>query len=143
MCKLVWLLTACLISLSVAAGPAEEEVRDAETQFAKAFADRDSNRFSAMLASDATFIVQGKGVTGAEAIVKAWSPFLTPAEAPFSWRAEQAFIDASGTLGMSIGGVFDPAGRRMATFTSFWRKENGAWKVVFDGPGAPACGEKK
>ncbi len=140
--KLIWILTACLVSLSAIAGPAEE-VRDAETQFAKAFADRDAKRFASMLAADATFIVQGKGVTGADAIVKAWSQFLSPADPPFSWRSEQAFVDAAGTLGLSIGGVFDPAGKRMATFTSFWRKENGAWKVVFDGPGAPVCGERK
>ena len=131
-----------LLSLPAMAG-GEDEIRDSENAFAKAFADRDVPRFASFIAPDATFIVNGKSVTGADAVVKAWSGFLEGAKPPFSWRSEHTFVDASGTSAMSVGSVFDPDNVRIATFTSFWRKENGAWKVVFDGPGAPVCRDKK
>lgn len=127
---------------SYAATP-EDEVRQAETSFAKAFADRDPQRFAAFIAPDATFIVGGKGVSSAAAIVKAWSGLLSPPAPPFSWKSEQAFVDASGKQAMSIGGIFDPKGNRIGTFTSFWRRDGAEWHVVFDGPAAMACPEKQ
>lgn len=39
----------------------------------------------------------------------------------------------SGTLALSSGPVYDPAGRNFATFTSIWRLEApGVWRIVFD-----------
>ena len=39
----------------------------------------------------------------------------------------------SGTLALSSGPVFDPAGQQVATFTSIWRREaKGVWRIVFD-----------
>lgn len=132
------LALASLIALPALAG-VEDEVRQAETAFAKAFADRDVARFRASIAPDATFVVRGKGVVGPDAITKAWGPFLESAAPPFSWKSEQVYADASGTLAMSIGGVFDPKGTRVATFTSVWRKQGNEWKVILDGPSAPVC----
>ena len=46
---------------------------------------------------------------------------------------------ASGTLALSSGAVRDPAGKRIGTFNSIWRRESdGRWRVVFD-KGCPAC----
>ena len=38
----------------------------------------------------------------------------------------------SGRLGLSSGPVFDPAGERVGTFNSVWRRTEGEWKIVFD-----------
>ncbi len=46
---------------------------------------------------------------------------------------------ASGDLAQSTGPVFDPEGKRIATFKSIWRQEApGVWRVVFDG-GESVC----
>jgi hypothetical protein len=45
----------------------------------------------------------------------------------------------SGTLAMTSGPVFDPAGKRTGTFNSVWRLEpSGEWKIVLD-KGCPPC----
>jgi ketosteroid isomerase-like protein len=37
--------------------------------------------------------------------------------------------------------VLDPAGRRIGTFTSIWRREpSGEWKIIFD-RGCPHCAQ--
>ena len=46
---------------------------------------------------------------------------------------------ADGTLGMTSGPVYDPAGQRIGTFNSVWRRgKDGSWKIVFD-KGCPPC----
>jgi ketosteroid isomerase-like protein len=45
----------------------------------------------------------------------------------------------SGTVAMSSGPVRDPAGTRVGTFNSVWRREpDGNWKIMVDN-GCPAC----
>lgn len=66
-------------------------------------------------------------------MVAGWKGYFESAEAPFSWKPERVEVLKSGTLALSTGPVYDPDGRRMATFTSIWRKEApGAWRIIFD-----------
>ena len=59
-----------------------------------------------------------------------------PAVQEFRYRAPA--LD-SGSLAYSSGPVFDPKGKRVATFNSVWRREaDGTWRVVFD-KGCNAC----
>ena len=70
---------------------------------------------------------------GKAAVAAAWKRFYERPQAPFSWAPDSVEVLASGTLAISSGPVFDPSGKRVATFTSIWRQEPpGVWRVVFD-----------
>ena len=132
-------LLAAVLAFPLAADPVEE-VRQAETAFAKAFADRDQARFFAFVADDATFLSAGRTLHGKKAVVEVWSNFFKGPTAPFSWGPERVVVSADGKLGLSTGPIYDAEGKHAGNFISNWRREaNGAWKVIFDGPGsAPA-----
>jgi pimeloyl-ACP methyl ester carboxylesterase/ketosteroid isomerase-like protein len=130
---------AATIALPLAADPVEE-VRQAETAFAKAFADRDQARFFALVADDATFMSAGRTLHGKKSVVEVWSNFFKDRVAPFSWGPERVVVSGDGKLGFSTGPIFDIEGKHAGNYFSTWRREaNGEWRVVFDGPGsAPA-----
>ncbi len=61
------------------------------------------------------------------------------AQPPFSWKPETVEVQEGGKLALSTGPVLDAAGKRIATFTSIWRREpSGEWKIIFD-RGSPDC----
>ena len=116
-----------------------DQVRAAETAFAKSMADRDHAAFTALLADDTVFW-GGKGVNRGKAAVAAdWKRFFDGAAAPFSWAPAEVEVLNSGTLGFTSGPVFDPKGNRIGTFNSVWQRQpDGTWKIVFD-KGSPPC----
>ena len=117
---------------------AVDDVRNSEIAFAKAFADRDQTKFFSFIADDATFLSARGTLKGKAEVVKRWSEFFKSKEAPFSWRPERVVVVNDGKLGLSTGPVFDADGVQVGIFSSIWEKQsNGAWKVKFDGPGAP------
>lgn len=121
------------------AGPADQ-VRDAEAAFAKAFADRDQAAFFAFVAEDATFLSPTKTLGGKAQVTESWSRYFRDPKAPFAWRPERVVVNGAGDIGLSTGPVFDATGKQTGNFSSVWRKQgDGTWKVLFDGPGAPAC----
>ena len=128
-------LCAVVGSTARADSPAERaaQVRAAETAFARSMADRNLEAFAALIAEDAVFFGPDKAMHGREAIVASWKAFFDGKEAPFSWESAQVEVLESGTLAHSSGPVYDPAGKRVGTFNSIWRREAGGdWKVVFD-----------
>jgi ketosteroid isomerase-like protein len=109
------------------------QVADTERAFARTMADRDHAAFVAFLAPDAIFFSGAKPLRGRQAVADAWKRFYDKPEAPFSWKPETVEVLDSGTLALSSGPVFDPAGKNVATFTSIWRLEApGTWRIVFD-----------
>ena len=118
---------------------AADQVRAAETAFAKSMADRNLPAFTALLADDTVFW-GGKGVLRGKAAVAAdWKRFFDGAAAPFSWSPAEVEVLQSGTLGYSSGPVLDPNGNRIGTFNSVWqRQQDGSWKIIFD-KGCPPC----
>jgi ketosteroid isomerase-like protein len=112
-------------------------VRQTETAFAKTMADRDHAAFASFLATETVFF--GRGVLrGKAAVADAWKS-STREGAPFSWAPDSVEVLDSGELGMTSGPVFDPAGKRVGTFNSVWRKEkDGKWRIIFDN-GCPRC----
>jgi ketosteroid isomerase-like protein len=136
---IVLLSLVLFASAAYAADPADE-VRAAETAFAKAFADRDAAKFFSFVAADATFFGGRNALKGKEAVVKAWSRFFESKEAPFAWHPETVAVNGAGTVGLSSGPVSDPKGEVFSTYSSVWIKQaDGSWKVTFDGPGCPKC----
>jgi ketosteroid isomerase-like protein len=142
----VW-IGALILALAVPAvagenvAALEDQVRAAETAFAKTMADRDHAAFASFVAADAVFWGQS-ALRGRQAVAAGWKPYFEGPKAPFSWAPERVAVIASGTLALSSGPVFDPAGTRVGTFTSTWRRENdGSWKIVLDS-GCPPCGSR-
>ena len=131
------MLGACLAGAQTNA-ELKDEVRKTETAFAKTMADRDHAAFASFLAAETVFFSHG-GLRGKSAVADAWKPFYEGPAAPFSWAPESVEVLDSGGLGFSSGPVFDPAGKRVGTFNSVWRKEkDGKWRIVFDN-GCPRC----
>jgi ketosteroid isomerase-like protein len=59
--------------------------------------------------------------------------FFQGPDAPFSWHPDVVAVLDSGTLALSSGTVFGPAGEAAGRFNSVWRKDpDGQWRVVFD-----------
>lgn len=117
-----------------------DEVRQAETAFAKAFADRDQAKFFSFVADDATFLGPKETLSGKEKVREVWSGFFRDAAPPFSWKPERVVLNAAGDIGLSTGPVFDPSGKHVGNYSSIWqRQKDRTWKVLFDGPGAPVC----
>jgi len=118
---------------------AVDEVRAAETAFAKSMADRNLAAFTALLADDTVFF-GGKGVMrGKAAVVADWKRFFDGPAAPFSWAPADVEVLSSGDLGFSSGPVLDPKGTRVGTFNSVWQRQSDrSWKIVFD-KGCPPC----
>jgi ketosteroid isomerase-like protein len=116
-----------------------DQVRAAETAFAKSMADRDLAAFTRLLGDDAVFF-GGKGVMrGKSAVAAEWKRFFDGPAAPFSWSPAEVEVLSSGNLGFTSGPVLDPKGQRIGTFNSVWqRQQNGTWKIVFD-KGCPPC----
>jgi ketosteroid isomerase-like protein len=117
----------------------QKQVADTERAFARTMADRNLAAFRSFLAQDAIFFSGPKPLRGPDEVTAFWTRFYEKPEAPFSWRPETVEVLDSGTLALSTGPVFDPSGKKFATFTSLWRLEApGVWRIVFD-KGNPEC----
>jgi len=122
----------------------QRQVADTERAFAKTMADRDHAAFATFLADETVFFTGPTPLHGKAAVTAAWKRFYERPQAPFAWQPEAVEVLESGTLAISSGPVFDPSGKKFATFTSIWRMEApGVWRIVFD-KGNPECDcEKK
>ena len=137
-----FVLSACCIAPAAQRAGADklaQEVRAAETAFARSMADRDPRAFAAHLADDAVFFGKRGTLRGKAAVAAGWKAFFDGPKAPFSWAPETVEVLDSGALALSSGPVRDPEGRQIGTFNSIWRREaDGRWRVVFD-KGCPPC----
>jgi ketosteroid isomerase-like protein len=147
MSKSKQLLLACTILLMTCTVTAQEpdlallqqQVEDTERAFARTMADRDYDAFTSFLSDEAIFFAGEEPLNGKQRVSDAWKPFFEEPQAPFSWEPQTVVVLQSGTLALSSGPVHDPAGERVATFNSIWRRDpDGQWKIVFD-KGSNAC----
>jgi ketosteroid isomerase-like protein len=137
--RLVLVLMAAAALAAQSDSNLTEQVRSAERAFAKTMADRDHAAFRSFLADEAIFVSATHVLRGATEVAAGWKRFYEGTEAPFSWEPDQIQVLDSGTLALSSGPVRNPAGKRIGTFNSVWRREpGGAWKVVID-HGCPPC----
>lgn len=117
----------------------QQQVRDAETAFAKTMADRDFESSKNYVSEEAVFISDTTARRGRVAIAAYWKQYFSGPDGPFSWHPQTVVVLASGKLALSTGPVYDSSGKMMAYFNSTWRLEApGVWRVVFD-KGFKAC----
>jgi len=118
--------------------PLAQQVRATEIAFAKTLADRDVQAFRAMIAPDVIWLAD-QPLRGPDQVLTRWQKFFDAQQPPFSWAPEVVEVQHGGKLALSTGPVLDPAGKRVGTYTSIWRREpGGEWKIIFD-RGCPAC----
>jgi len=118
--------------------PLAQQVRATEIAFAKTLADRDVQAFRAMIAPDVIWLAD-QPLRGPDQVLTRWQKFFDAQQPPFSWAPEVVEVQQGGKLALSTGPVLDPAGKRVGTYTSIWRREpGGEWKIIFD-RGCPAC----
>jgi ketosteroid isomerase-like protein len=114
------------------------QVRATEIAFAKTLADRDVKAFRAMIAPDVIWLAD-QPLRGPDQVLTRWQKFFDAPQPPFSWAPELVEVQEGGKLALSTGPVLNPAGKRVGTFTSIWRREStGEWKIIFD-RGCPVC----
>lgn len=145
----VWVLATCMLTLSACGTTSqpgasaatvtvdravlEKQVADTERAFAKSMADRDHTAFTSFLAEDTVFFTGPTPLRGKAAVAAGWKRFYEKPAAPFSWAPEQVQVLDSGALALSTGPVFDAGGKKVASFTSIWRREApGVWRIIFD-----------
>ena len=137
--KTAFVLLIALLTAGSLFADAAADVKKTETAFAQAFADRDAAKFFSFVADDAVFIGGRRTQQGKAQVIEVWSKYLATKTAPFKWHPETVVANASGTLAVSSGPVFDDSGAQTGSFSSVWQKQaDGSWKVIFDGPGCPA-----
>jgi ketosteroid isomerase-like protein len=133
---------AAVLTLAGAGEPAADlqaQVREAERAFARTMADRDHAAFVAFLAEEAIFLAPDRALRGKAQVGEGWKRFFEGPQAPFAWEPERVEVVDSGTLAVSTGPVFGPAGQRVGTYNSTWRREpDGKWRIVLDN-GCPPC----
>ena len=144
LCLSLLVLAACATNADVTAlAQQEQRVADTERAFAASMAMRDFTAFQGHLAEDAIFIGNDGPLRGKAEIAAGWQRYFESDEAPFSWRPELVTVPQSGSLALSTGPVYNPAGACVGTFTSIWRRNtDNSWSIVFDRGGSD-CGERR
>lgn len=147
MSKFCQVMTVCAVFLTGAAPASEpstmntleQQVADTERAFARTMAQRDFEGFVSFLADETIFFSGDTPLRGRQTVADTWKAYYEQADAPFSWEPEIVQVLDSGALALSSGPVFDPEGKRVATFNSVWRLESdGQWRIVFD-KGSAVC----
>ena len=147
MSKIRLALTVCVFLFgghAATAGPAghdalAQQVADTERAFANTMSQRDFAGFVSFLAEETIFFSGDTPLRGKQTVAETWKPYYEGDDAPFAWEPENVQVLDSGSLALSSGPVYDPQGKRVATFNSVWRLEpDGQWKIVFD-KGCDAC----
>jgi ketosteroid isomerase-like protein len=113
--------------------PLQRQVFAAESSFAASMAQRNLEAFAAHLSPEAIFFGDTTVMRGKQAVLAGWKRFFAKPDAPFSWSPDVIEVLPSGNLALSSGPVFDPAGQKIGTFSSIWRREpDGSWQIIFD-----------
>jgi ketosteroid isomerase-like protein len=112
----------------------EQDLRDADTDFAKQTAARGLEGWMSFFAPDATIIHDGQTVTGTQALRAFYAPIFANKNFSLAWKPTHAEASADGTLGYTYGTYEAKNGDASShgMYTTVWRRVNGQWKVVLD-----------
>jgi ketosteroid isomerase-like protein len=117
---------------TLSADEAKQQVTETELAFARTLANRDLTAFGRFIADDAVFHSGKDVLRGRDAVIKAWAPFFSSPDAPFSWSPDRVEIAGNGTLGSTSGPVVSSNGATTGRFHSIWQRQGGQWRIVFD-----------
>jgi ketosteroid isomerase-like protein len=119
----------------------EQELRDADLDFARQTAARRLEGWMSFFADDASIIHDGQTVTGKNALRGFYEPVFANKDFNLTWWPNHAEASTDGTLGCTYGEYEARNGTAISRgmYTTVWRKMQGRWKVVLDlGSAAPA-----
>jgi ketosteroid isomerase-like protein len=133
-CLVAPALAGLLTPLLAQAHPSlKRQVFVAESSFAASMTRRDLDAFATFVSPEAIFFGDTTVMRGKRAVLDGWRGFFEKPTAPFSWKPDVIEVLPSANLAISSGPVFDPAGKRVSSFSSIWRREpDGSWQVIFD-----------
>ncbi len=148
--KLIAALVLCT-TLSFAAGTstkksapkkadAAAQLRQTEIDFAKAFADRNVERFASFVADDARFTSAGQLRPGKAAIVEQWTKMMQNPNLSLTWSPDLVEVSKDGTLGYTSGPyevtvkrADGPPATERGRFASVWRRgPDGKYRIILD-----------
>ena len=138
---LVGLMPGCARPPQPDLAAAEQAIRQADIEFAKAAGARDLERFKRFLAADVTTLRPDSPViNGRDAFAERWAPLLSNPALQIHWEPLEARIGPSGDFGYTLGRYeitrTDEKGTRVAAtgkYVSIWQKQaDGSWKVAHD-----------
>jgi len=117
---------------------AEAAMMQADRDFDRAAADRDMDRFLALVSEDAAF--DSADGRGREAVKKAWMPFFEPDGPTLRWSPTKGESLVGADVGYTVGTwerhAKDARGNdavRRGQYLTVWRKDkDGAWRATFD-----------
>lgn len=122
------------LSPSAQASLWEQELRDADLDFAKETAARRLEGWMDFFADDASIIHDGRTVTGKDALRAFYQPIFANKDFNLTWSPTHAEASTDGTLGYTYGEYQAKSGTAVSRgiYTTVWRKIGGLWKVVLD-----------
>jgi ketosteroid isomerase-like protein len=112
----------------------EQELRQADLDFARQTAARRIEGWMDFFADDASIIHDGQTVTGKDALRAFYQPVFANKDFSLTWSPTHAEASKDGTLGYTFGEYEARSGSAIShgIYTTVWRKVDGRWKVVLD-----------
>jgi ketosteroid isomerase-like protein len=120
---------------------ASREIVQADTEFARAVAERNRERFLSFIADVTTFNGgSANELRGRDAVMKDWDDFFDPNGPTLTWTPTKGEVIGAGDVGYTAGrslfrarAVDGSLTERRGEYLTVWRRQrDGSWKVVFD-----------
>ena len=126
--------TSCPLSPAAQASIWEQELRQADLDFARQTAARRLEGWMDFFADDASVIHDGQAVTGKDALRAFYQPIFANKDFSLTWSPTYTEASADGTLGYTYGKyeARSSLGISHGIYTTVWRKIDRRWKVVLD-----------
>jgi ketosteroid isomerase-like protein len=122
------------LSPSAQASIWEQELRDADLDFARQTVACRLEGWMDFFANDASIIHDGQAFTGKDALRAFYQPVFANKDFTLTWSPSHAEASKDGTLGYTFGQYEARKGTAISRgmYTTVWRKVEGRWKVVLD-----------
>lgn len=142
--KKLTLVFAGVLALAVSSAAktsAEEAIKQADRDFAKAFASRAVEQLAGFIADDARFSSgAGTWLEGKAAVLERWGGMMKNPNLTLTWEPRLATISPDGKLGYTSGRsewILKKEDGSSETshgmYVTIWRKErDGRWRVILD-----------